>query len=89
MVDARYRFIWASIGAPGNTRDSTYFQSTDLWRRISEGDVIREETYVLNNVNMPPIVLRDGAFPLKTWMIKPYGDAAPIPRKRYFHYRGS
>ena len=30
IVDAKYRFIWASVGAPGNTHDSTYFQSTKL-----------------------------------------------------------
>ena len=30
LVDANYRFIWASLGAPGNTHDSTYFQSTSL-----------------------------------------------------------
>ena len=66
LVDARCRFIWASIGTPGNTHDSTYFQSTDLWKGISEGDFIPEETCVLNNVNIPPMVLGDGAFPLKT-----------------------
>ena len=75
LVDARYWFIWASIGATGNTDDPTYFQSADHWSRISEGDVIPEETCVLNNVNIPPIVLGDGAFPLKTWVMKPYGDA--------------
>ena len=25
LVDSKYRFIWASIGAPGNTHDSTLF----------------------------------------------------------------
>ena len=25
LVDPKYRFIWASLGAPGNTHDSTYF----------------------------------------------------------------
>ena len=89
LVDARYHFIWASIGAPGYTHDSTYFELTNLCRRISEGDVIPKESCVLNNVNIPPIVLGDGAFPLKTWMMKPYGDAVPTPRKRYFNCRGS
>ena len=27
LIDANYRFIWASLGAPGNTYDSTYFQA--------------------------------------------------------------
>ena len=28
LVDPKYRFIWASVGAPGKTHDSTLFQST-------------------------------------------------------------
>ena len=34
LVDAHYRLIWASIEAPGNTHNSTYFQSTLLWEKI-------------------------------------------------------
>ena len=30
LVDAKYRFIWAALVAPGNTHDSTYFQSIHL-----------------------------------------------------------
>ena len=37
LVDAHYRFIWASIAAPGNTYDSTYFQSTSLWEKNCKG----------------------------------------------------
>ena len=77
LVDASYQFIWESIGAPqpnpqrilgtrvsalGNAHVSTYFQSTDLWRRISKGDTIPEETCVVNNLNIPPIVFGDGRF---------------------------
>ncbi|XP_057294674.1 uncharacterized protein LOC130623211 [Hydractinia symbiolongicarpus] len=40
LVDAEYRFIWASVGAPGNTHDSTLMQSTELWDRIVAGKVI-------------------------------------------------
>ena len=35
LVDAEYRFIWDSVGAPGNTHDSTLLQSTDLWKKLS------------------------------------------------------
>ena len=30
LVDAKYRFIGAALVAPGNTHDSTYFQSIHL-----------------------------------------------------------
>ena len=39
IVDAEYRFIWASVGGPGNIHDSTLLQSTDLWKRILGGEM--------------------------------------------------
>ena len=36
LADADYRFIWTSVGDPGNTHDSTLLQSTDFWNRIVE-----------------------------------------------------
>ena len=40
LVNAEYRFIWASVGARGNKHDSTLLQSTDLWKRIVGGEMI-------------------------------------------------
>ena len=56
LVDANYRFIWASVGAPGNTHDSTLFQSTNLWQRIIDGEVL-SECAVQNNITIPPLIL--------------------------------
>ena len=87
LVGAKYRFIWADIGAPGNTHDSTYFQSTNLWDNIIRGHVIPDKVQLCNNVEIPPMLLGDGAFPLRTWIAKPHGEAVLIPKKRYFNYR--
>ena len=83
LVDAKYRFIWATLGAPGNTHDSTLFQSTNLWTRIVNGEILVKESCV----TIPPVILVDGAFPMQTWIAKPYGDAILSQQKRYFNYR--
>ena len=64
FLDARYRFIWASIGAPGNTHDSTNFQSTSLWDDIKSGKTFSGQVVEVNCVEIPPIILCGGAFPL-------------------------
>ena len=64
LADAEYRFIWASVGAPGNTNDSTLLQSTDLWRKIIEGDFIPNVAQKIEDVDIPPLILGEGAFPL-------------------------
>ena len=86
LVDAEYRFIWASVGAPGNTHDSTLLQSTDLWRKIVEGDFIPNVPQKIEDVEIPPLILGDGAFPLQTFLMKPHGNAVVPDNKRYFNF---
>ena len=38
---------------------------------------------------MPPLILGDGAFPLRTFMLKSHGDAILPDDKLYFNYRNS
>ena len=40
IVDAKYRFVWASIGFPGNSHDSVILQSTQLGSDITENNII-------------------------------------------------
>lgn len=89
LVDAQYRFVWVSVGAPGNTHDSTLLQSTNLWSRIVEGEVIPSVAQFVEEVEIPPLILGDGAFPLRTFMMKPHGDAILPGDKRYFNFRHS
>ena len=77
-----------SVGAPGNTHDSTLFQSAYLWQRIVNGDVLSDYVSENNqNIVIPPLILGDGAFPMRSWLMKPYGDAVLPEKKRYFNYR--
>lgn len=87
MVDAKYRFVWASCGFPGNSHDAIIFQSTDLWRQIHEGDYIPDVGKQVVNCTIPPLVLGDSAFPLETWLMKPYTSAVLTPQQHYFNYR--
>ena len=87
LVDAKYRFIWASLGAPGNTHDSTYFQSNSLWDEINAGKVLPDKNCVVDGVETPPVILGDGASPLRSWIMKLHGDAVLTPEKAYFNYR--
>ena len=87
LVDANYRFIWASCGAPGNTHDSTYLQSTDIWTNICNGTILPDDIRTVDGTYISPVILGDGAFPMKTFLMKPYGDAILSEDKRYFNYR--
>ena len=85
LVDPKCRFIWASVGAPGNTHDSTLFQSTSLWEKITAGSILPQLVLEIEDQAIPPLILGDGAFPMRTWIIKPYGDAILNEQKRYLN----
>ena len=41
----------------------------------------------IDNITFPPTILGDGAFPMRTWIMKPYGEAVLSEQKIYFNYR--
>ena len=41
----------------------------------------------VDGVETPPVILGDGAFPLRSWIMKPHGDAVLTPEKAYFNCR--
>ena len=87
MVDSHYRFVWGSCGFPGNSHDAIIFKSTDLWRSIQDGDLLPSMGKAVGEVTVPPLIVGDSAFPLQTWLMKPYTNAVLTLRQRYFNYR--
>ena len=86
MVDSHYRFVWGSCGFPGNSHDAVIFRSTDLWSRI-QGGFIPVIGKTVGDVTVPPLIVGDSAFPLRTWLMKPYTNAVLTPQQRNFNYR--
>ena len=87
IVDAKYRFIWASCGFPGNNHDSVIFQSTNLYEQVTEHSLIPAMAKEQDGTDIPPLIIADSAFPLSTWIMKPYGNAVLTQEERYFNYR--
>ena len=41
----------------------------------------------MRDVNVPPLIVGDSAFPLRSWLLKPYTNAVLTPQQHYFNYR--
>lgn len=87
MVDAKMRFIWASVGCPGSNHDSIIFRSTDLHQKIMENNILPAYTKLIEDVQVPFIILADSAFPHLPCIQKPYTNAVLSEKQRYFNYR--
>ena len=57
-----------------------------MWNSIQEG-CIPEIGKVIAEINVPPLIVADSAFPLRGWLMKPYTDAILTPQQKYFNYR--
>ena len=57
-MDVNYRFVWGSLGAPGNTHDSTLFLSARLWSNVLSEDVLFEAAFKIHDdIIVPPLIL--------------------------------
>ena len=58
LLDVNYRFVWGSLGAPGNTHDSTLFLSARLWSNVLSEDVLFEAAFKIHDdIIVPPLIL--------------------------------
>ena len=89
MVDAKYRIIWASTSFAGNAYNSIIFYATDTYAEIARGNRLPSIAQLEGNVDIPPLILGDLAFPFHTWLMKSYGNAVLTHEQRYFNYRFS
>ena len=75
------------FSAPGNTHDSTLFQTATLWSNIVSEDVLSEAAAKTNDdIVIRPLIIGDGAFPIRSFLLKSYSDAVLSGKKRYFNY---
>lgn len=87
LVDAKYRFVWASTGFPGNTHDAMILQSTQLWKDIANNNLLPAILKKIGAVEVGPLIVADSAFPCTTWIMKPYSFANLTPEERNYNYR--
>ncbi|XP_041473300.1 protein ALP1-like [Lytechinus variegatus] len=86
LVDAQYRFLWIDVGAEGSTSDAQLFNSCELRQRL-ESDTLGvppPEPLPNDDENTPYYIVADEAFPLRTWLMKPYARTAMAREERVF-----
>ncbi|KAJ8024979.1 Protein ANTAGONIST OF LIKE HETEROCHROMATIN PROTEIN 1 [Holothuria leucospilota] len=89
VVDADYKFIWVDVGANGGASDSQIFNSSELRECIEDGSINFPPPDTLPNDDEPIeyFIIGDDAFPLRVWMMKPFGRRNCTIEERIFKYR--
>ena len=72
VVGANLIFLDFVSGFPGSIHDSRALRATELFRKAEANEVLNMPVKVVQNMNVRPIILGDGAYPASTWLLKPY-----------------
>ncbi|XP_065305170.1 putative nuclease HARBI1 [Dermacentor albipictus] len=85
LADANYRLIMVDMGAQGRYSDASFFKRSLLQAVFEEGALGLPSSIS----KWPPCFVGDAAFPLRTYLMRPYPGRKLDDRKKVFHYRFS
>ena len=91
LVDAKCRFIYVDVGSYGRNSDGGIFANSSLGKALQQGEMVLPNYKVLPGAQdeepMPYVIVGDEAFPLKTWLMRPFPGRNNTEEKRVFNYR--
>ncbi|KAK3095749.1 hypothetical protein FSP39_018566 [Pinctada imbricata] len=91
LVDADYKFLYVDIGASGSSSDDGVFGETELKEALEAGDigVPGAEPLPGDGEPVPYFIIGDDAFPLKSWLMKPFQQRNMTIQEIIYNYRHS
>jgi hypothetical protein len=89
LVDADYKFIYVDVGCNGRIGDSGVFRNSSLSKALENNSLNVPESRTLDDMEttVPFTIVADDAFPLKPYIMKPYGKRSLTTEERIFNYR--
>ena len=87
LVDDKYRFMDMYVGWPGSVHDARVFANSDLYHLGRTGTLFPKRTLELDGVDVPVVILGDSAYPLMSWLLKPFAFGTTSMEQQSFNYR--
>ncbi|KAK4325877.1 hypothetical protein Pmani_003581 [Petrolisthes manimaculis] len=89
LVDASYKFMYVDVGAIGRSSDGGVWDKCTLKEGIETKllNIPEPEEIPFTRKKIPYTIVGDDAFPLKTYLMKPFPGRDQTAEKRIFNYR--
>ena len=89
LADANYKFIYIHVGSYGRQSDGGVWAETDMKVDLEDGtaNLPDKRPFPNDDEPMPFTIVADDAFPLKSYLMKPYPHKKLNHDQRIFNYR--
>ncbi|XP_063615556.1 uncharacterized protein LOC134788653, partial [Penaeus indicus] len=89
LVDANYKFLYVDVGAKGRASDAGVWDKCTLRECIERQQlqIPPSENLPFTNTKAPYVIVGDDAFPLKTYLMKPYPGRIITKEQTIFNYK--
>ena len=87
LVDHEYKFLDIYVGWPGSVHDARVLANSALYSRCERGNFLPNWQKTISRTNVPLQILGDPAYPLKSWLMKPFSETGLSGTQRTFNYR--
>jgi hypothetical protein len=89
IVDADYKFLYVDVGRNGRISDGGIFANSPIYQKLESGHlkIPKDEPLPDRIKPVPYMIVGDDAFPLKTYLMKPYPSRNLQLTQRIFYYR--
>ena len=87
LVDHNYLFMNTYVGWPGSVHDARVLSNSEVFAKGESGTLAPSSVKQICGVHVPVVILGDPAYPLLTWLMKPYTGTGLSQEQRRFNYR--
>ena len=86
VCDGNLLFLSIDAGFPGSVHDARMLENSWVYNAAVDREILASPTIVINDFVISPYLLADPAYPIVSWIMKPYAHGTKHLEQKTFNY---